>query len=224
MRMRKIRITTRSVSGILPSKKNENNIWFESKLERDFAILLENLDSVTFYQEQPVIIEYFHKSKIRTYTPDFLVNFSEEEDDEVKPWLCEIKYRSELRSNFSELKPKFKAAIDFCKENGYEFKIFTEENIRTDYLKNVIFLSGYRSKYVDGSAYDFVIKELQSQVNTTVEKLIASTQKLPFTFRARVVYAIWYGIRIGDIKADIINELLSNSTEIYLENHPTVKY
>ncbi len=42
MRQRKIGIKTRSISGIIPSKKNDENVWFESALERDFALLMES--------------------------------------------------------------------------------------------------------------------------------------------------------------------------------------
>lgn len=104
VRKRKITMKSRSLSGIIPSSKNENGIWFESALERDFALILENNPDVLHYQEQPITLEYIVEDRTRTYTPDFYVEFHE--DSGLKPWLCEIKYRGEFREKFSKLRPK----------------------------------------------------------------------------------------------------------------------
>ena len=98
VRKRRIQNKSRSLSGIIPSAKNQEEVWFESALERDFALLLEDYPDVSHYQEQPISIEYYHDGRNRIYTPDFLVYFSE--TTKQKPWLCEIKYRAELRDKF----------------------------------------------------------------------------------------------------------------------------
>jgi hypothetical protein len=78
--------------------------------------------------------------KKRTYTPDVLAIYQEESKP---PLLIEVKYRSDIKKNWIELKPKFKAAIAFSKTMGWRFKILTEIEIRTPYMKNAHFLFPY---------------------------------------------------------------------------------
>ena len=86
-------------------------------------------------------IEYTNKNgRAVTYTPDFLVQF--EEPNEMvcinkisrKPWLIEVKPREILKKEWDKLKPKFKIAIKYARENNLIFKIFDETKIRTSYL------------------------------------------------------------------------------------------
>lgn len=143
MAKRKITANDRSLTGSLISSKMELKVDFESSLERDYFILLEFDKSVDTYVEQPVSIQYFCEKGInRIYTPDVLVTFK---DKERKPWLCEIKYRSDFRENFSKYKAKFKAAKKYCDEKGWSFCL-VDESIRGDYLRNANFLLKYKNR------------------------------------------------------------------------------
>lgn len=217
MRQRKIINKSMSLSGIIPSKKNENGIWFESALERDFALLLENNPDVSFYQDQPVTIEYVFNGKNRIYTPDFSVFFDEKL--EIKPWLCEIKYRSKLREDFSILKPKFIAARNWCKDQGWEFKLFTEDYIRTQYLYNVNFLSRYDYLGLDGACYKLIIQTLSDLGHSTPNEVMLTMREAQFNVRGRCLYALWYGIKTGSIGCDIVNEKVSMKSEIWLKEN-----
>lgn len=57
---------------------------------------------------------------------------------------CEVKPRAVLLNNRAELMPKFRAARAYCRDQGWEFKIFDEARIRTPYLYTVQFLWRYR--------------------------------------------------------------------------------
>ena len=57
--------------GRFPSLKMQRMIAFESLLERDFIYLLDYDAAVTWFEEQPLTIEYQHEGKLRHYTPDF---------------------------------------------------------------------------------------------------------------------------------------------------------
>jgi len=214
VRKRRIQNTTRSLSGLIPSQKNGEEVWFESALERDFALILEDHPDVSHYQEQPITIDYHHNGKNRIYTPDFLVYFNESSN--MKPWLCEVKYRPELREKFSRLKPKFKAAIEYCVGEDWEFKIFTEHYIRTPYLENINFLSRYNYNELDGSCYDLVIRTISDLGHTSPKEFMLTVQDAHFNLRGRCLYALWYAIKKGDIGCDIVTEKLNMNSEIWL--------
>ncbi|MBI3239961.1 MAG: Tn7 transposase TnsA N-terminal domain-containing protein, partial [Flavobacteriia bacterium] len=154
-----------SLSGAVSSMKNQKHIWFESSLEKDFALMLEYHPSVKVYIEQPITIEYNLDDKTRVYTPDFLIHFNE---DSVKPWLCEIKYRDDLTINFSKYKARFKAAKRYCDEQGWEFKIISEFDIRTDLLDNLKFLSKYDLEFVEEGCLTLITERVQNLGHTTV--------------------------------------------------------
>lgn len=213
VRKRRITTTSRSLSGMIPSAKNGEEVWFESALERDFALLLENMPNVAIYKEQPVIIEYFHAGKTRKYTPDFLVTFK---DKDLKPWLCEIKYRSELRNHFGKLKPKFRAAQSFCKDEGYEFRLFTEDYIRTAFLENINFLHRYNYNELDGACYQLVVRTISDFGRTTPKEFMLTVQDAEFNIRGRCLYALWYGIKTGAIGCDVVNTKITMNSEIWL--------
>jgi TnsA-like endonuclease N terminal len=120
---------------------------YESRLEHDFMKLVEFDPCVSHYVEQPVRIEFTDATgSPRTYTPDILVSYHPNQDpaQNTKPLLVEIKYRKDLFKNWADLKPRFRAARRYAREQGWEFRIITEVEIRTPYLKNVLFLLGYR--------------------------------------------------------------------------------
>ncbi len=213
VRKRRIINKSRSLSGLMPSDKNGEHVWFESALERDFAILLEAHPDVSHYQEQPVTIEYDVEGKTRRYTPDFLVYFI---NDLYKPWLCEIKYRSELREKFDRLKPKLRAGINHSKTEKWEFKIFTEHDIRTQYLENLNFLDRYNTNGLDGSCYKLVLRTLSVLGHATPKEFMLTVQDAHYNQKGRCLYALWYGIKSGDIGCDIINEKLTMNSEIWL--------
>ncbi len=214
VRKRRMIIKSQSLSGIIPSSKNENGIWFESALERDFALLIEHNPDVRFFEEQPLVIEYFSNGKTRTYTPDFFVQFNEESG--IKPWLCEIKFRSELRTKFSKYKSRFKAAKEFCSAQGWEFKIFTEEYIRTVFLDNINFLSRYNYNELDGACYKLVIRTISDLGITTPKEFMLTIRDAEFNTKGRCLYALWYAIKINEIGCDLVNEKISMNSEIWL--------
>lgn len=215
--VRKRRMITKyqSLSGLLPSKKNEEYVWFESSLERDFAILLEANKKVSHYVEQPLTLEYYNEGKILHYTPDFLVYFIE---DDQSPWLCEIKYRTELREKFYKYKSKFRAAYEYCQKEGYEFKIFSDLDIRTPYLENINFLDRYCLNGLDNSCYDLVLRTLSELGNCTPKEIMLTVQDAPYNMKGRCLYALWYGVKIGDIGCDLTDTKINMNSEIWLPN------
>ena len=152
MKNRKIGYTYGSVSGHFSFRK-EKSIAFESTLERDLLTLLEFNDSVEDVIEQPLTIEYEnHNGRTVTYTPDFLVYFKEPDAAllrlQRKPLLIEVKPIDKLQKHFQELRPRFKVAVQYAHANDMIFKIYDEKRIRTQYLKNIIFLKRYKNSNI----------------------------------------------------------------------------
>jgi hypothetical protein len=214
VRKRRMIMKSQSLSGIIPSSKNDKGIWFESALERDFALLLENSPDVYFFEEQPLTIEYFFEGKTRVYTPDFFVQFKDE--TVIKPWLCEIKFKSELRKKFSKLKPRFRAAQEYCQNENWDFKIFTEENIRTAFLENINFLSRYNYNELDGACYKLVIRTISDLGITSPKEFMLTVQDAELNLKGRCLYALWYSIKMNDVGCDIVNEKITMNSEIWL--------
>ena len=141
MSIRRIPKNYRNVTGVLTNPNTRTRHSFESTLERDYLLLLNFNSHVTSYDEQPVTIFWQDATnQDRSYTPDVLVRY-----DNAISTLVEIKYRTELHEKWPELKPKFKAATAYCRQQGWRFKIITEVEVRGTALKNIKFLNGYRS-------------------------------------------------------------------------------
>ncbi len=217
MAKRGLIIKHQSLSGLYASRKNDSMIWFESSLEKDFATCLEFHTMVNHYEEQPLVVEYYVDNSLRTYTPDFLVHFNESE--KMKPWLCEVKFRDDLRENFFKYKAKFKAAIELCKREGWEFKLVTEDYIRTTFLENAQFLMRYKFDYVDAACYTQTLTTVAELRVTTPEEVMLALQDNHFNIRGYCLYALWYGIKVGEINCDLTQKLTMQS-EIW----PTTVY
>lgn len=217
MDRRKITANDRSLTGSLISSKMGSSVDFESSLERDYFIILEFDQSVDSYIEQPIEIQYKCAGGInRFYTPDVLVTFK---DPERKPWLCEIKYRSDFRENFSTYKPKFKAAKKYCQEKGWEF-VLIDESIRGDFLANAKFLLKYKNRdYVPEVKHD-VIKVL---IDLSKENGFFTPMKFrenfgqTFEVKATGLAEFWRLVMRGEILFDY-DIKLSMSTEMWLND------
>lgn len=212
---RKIPIGTQAMTGSFLSSKNEEPVYFESRLEKDFYTLLEFDKRVKSYSEQLVRIEYYDNGRNRIYTPDVLVHFHKEES-----CLCEVKFRSDLRDNFSAYKPKFRAANEYSISQGWKFKLVTEDHIRTDYLENAKFLMRFKkfeaNPFEETQVVKFLIanykglffspQQVRDGIGSTWE-----TKAILMTYFWRLVYT-------EHICFDQTRKL-SMSTEMWLNDH-----
>lgn len=204
--IRKIKTSSRSITGKYSSAKTQTVHQFESTLERDFLTLLEFDDTVHEYGVQPLTIYYNHNGKAVRYTPDMIVHYKPALSK--KPLLCEIKYEAELQEKREYYEPKFRAATEYALINNYQFKIFTEKEIRTDYLVNVKFLSRYRCTPIDEKYLKIITAGLlQNPVCTPKELLVFSTTEE----NARVLYTVWQMLAGRLIKCDMKTKLTMTS-------------
>lgn len=150
MPARKILRNYRSVTGLIPSRKKSVTILkpYESPLERDFYLLLEFDSRVLDYEPQPFQIKYRKPDgRPEEYYPDAFVQYRPVSAGAPPPrnLIVEVKPRQELRDNWANFAPAFRAAWGFALERGWGFKTMTEREIRTPYLENLRFLVRYRS-------------------------------------------------------------------------------
>src|SRR6266481_2939648 len=205
MPVRKIPKSYISVTGTFSSAKNGKSLGYESLLERDLMILLEFDDSVQSFEEQPVKIPLvINGKKLKSYVPDILIHhFPTPAGATWRPVLGEVKDTNDLKKHQAEYAPKFEAAVRYAEERGWEWRIFTEKNIRTPYLDNLKFLREYHSSEPAPALLQEVISFFQNLRGTiTVAALL---QKLCVTEESTLYTApaIWHLLATKRITADL---------------------
>lgn len=155
MPVRKIKKNYRSVTGYFASIKNGRNVAYESLLERDFFLLLEFDRFVSSYEEQPLRLSYHYGNKNIPYTPDVLVQYKAEA---LFPCIFEIKYSDEIKEKKVFLREKFEQIEEYLRSNDMEFKLFTELDIRTQFLENAKMI--YRFASINDLYYDERINKI----------------------------------------------------------------
>lgn len=198
--VRRIGISSRAMTG-----KVAEGWEFESALERDFMEIVRFDIKIDRYSPQPLTIQYLDvEGKRRRYTPDGLVEYRRDLPParDMKPLLCEIKYRADLVANWRELLPKFRAARQFCRQKNWTFRIFTERDIRTDYLTNVRFLYPYLSRYDDYAIVHLLIDKIYDLRETDPEALLVNLFRDKRN-RAAALPMIWYLVATHQVGCDL---------------------
>jgi hypothetical protein len=164
MPVRKIPRNHMCVTGTFATTKADRSAPFESLLERDYMLLLEFDPRVVSIEEQPVRIPV--PGVANGYVPDVLVHYNPAPPDAAPHVeLVEVKHTSDLAKNGDKYRPKFEAARRYAAQRNWQFVIVTEKEIRTQRLKNLAYLRGFRRNpvLVDHAAV------FQSCMQTTTE-------------------------------------------------------
>ena len=128
----------------LPLADPHFSVDFESPIERDFLTLADFDRDVALVDGQPVRISWSdERGRTRHYTPDFLVTFLPPDEQfspcqpaKMKPWLVETKDTQTLREKWREFRPRFRAAAQYARLQGWTFHLVTERRVRTTRLDN----------------------------------------------------------------------------------------
>lgn len=175
---RKIKQSSSTLTGYLPATKDHLFKTFESPLERDFLVTLDfDWDVASFY-DQPVQIPFVGSDgRDHTYTPDVLVFYRRDRTPArwIKPLLVEIKTERDLSKNGHSFTEKFEAAKAYADKRGWEFKVLTEKDIRTPFLKNANFLRPFRNRERCPFYEKLILDTLDILDQTTPQALIAET-------------------------------------------------
>jgi hypothetical protein len=112
----------RSISGTHFSSKIERDVNFMSLYEKKAYEILDSMESVASYQDQPFTISYEYNGQPFTYIPDILVYLT---DGSIK--LLEVKPAERLSS--PRVQAKHAAAEVFCIKKGWAFMVLTEVDL-----------------------------------------------------------------------------------------------
>ncbi len=134
--VRKIGVQSRSITGKVPYGSR-----YESGLERDLYELVRDEPDFESYHFQPLRVKYAYLGKEEEYTPDALMFWTSER----RPILAEVKYRADVAGRWREYRAKFRGAQAYAKVRGWDWRIYTEDRIRTPRLPNLRFLHGYKA-------------------------------------------------------------------------------
>jgi len=121
------------------------NIIWRSTWERKVMDWLDQSESVVYWSSEELAIKYYNPvdNKIHRYFPDFIVKVKRK-DGTVMTHVIEVKPEYQTKQPIRKRKTqkfineyitytvnvsKWKAATEFCKDRGWEFKILTEKNL-----------------------------------------------------------------------------------------------
>jgi hypothetical protein len=195
--VRKIPISNTSLTGEVLGAE------FESSLERDLILFAVWTYPLSWFQPQPVKIEYTDsQGRPRHYTPDLLLSFHPEFAPDRKPMLCEVKRREDLRANWPELKAKFRAARRLCRERGWEFRVFDEHRIRTARLRNIQFLWRYKHSPSYDELDEPIAEAMRHYDKTRLKDIIDNYFETP-TQKGQAIWTFWGMVAHGWILFDM---------------------
>jgi len=200
MPVRKLRLTSKSITGIRASAKGRG-ISFESTLERDLIVLMQFDPAVLSIEEQPLTVFWIDDAgRRRRYTPDFLIRA------EAATRLIEVKPTTILAQQADELRPKFEAATQYAGERGWRFEVWTEREIRTPRLANAKFLLGYRQRVAAAGLAEDLVDAIDRtnpiSVNDLLQRAFPDEDR-----RARGLAELWRLLAVGAVAADLEQEL-----------------
>jgi len=208
---RKIGLGRRALTGLIPSLKLSEgaSARFESSLERDFFALLEFNNDVLGWDPQPIQIPV---PGGRPYVPDVLVRWvgAGRGPEDVEQILYEVKYREELRRRWDELRPRYRAATRFARDQGWKFRVVTEDRIRTPALFNAKFLLPYLRDPPNTQDAMQLLHAIEVVGETTPAELLLACSTDPWV-RGRLATSLWRLVASRLILADLGTKLTMNS-------------
>lgn len=218
MHARDIGKSYRGLTGWVCLGKDRPQAEFESLLERDYYILRSADPTIAVIHHQPVTIEFEHEGKKRSYTPDALLEHHPDPDGQPRRHrLEEVKYTRELGERADELAPIFEAARAYAEEQGWDFGVVTETDIRGVLLDNVELLRNYDRV---GNDVDLEIaKTLTGRLQggqLTIRAMIAG---VPERIRGDAIRQAWILLAQGMLKTDMTRPLNRDSA-VSLGAHP----
>jgi hypothetical protein len=127
-------------------KGNPVSIIYRSLWERKFMVHCDNSESVLEWSSEEVSLNYYDPTtnRIRRYFPDFLIKVRES-NGTIKKYMIEIKPKKQTTPppkpkrqtkrylqeayEYAKNQSKWAAAREWCADRGYEFKVFTENEL-----------------------------------------------------------------------------------------------
>lgn len=129
----------------LKYKGDAENIIYRSSWEVRVMKYLDENPSVIWWASEEMFVRYYSPvdNKIHRYFPDFLANVRRKDNSSIT-YMIEVKPEKETKPPVQKRKTKryiqesvtyivnqskWKAATEFCKDHGWEFKVVTEKDL-----------------------------------------------------------------------------------------------
>ena len=209
---RRIGTSRRALTGRV-ALGSQGSAEFESSLERDWIEQLDFLPDVTALQVQPFALEYLgEEGQVRRYTPDVAAVWNRG-GGLTETIVYEVKPSDELRNGWAVYRPRFVAAIRYCRARSWRFKIVNEKHIRVPRLAAIRFLRRYRRLPSDEDTERQLLTSLRTIGPTTVGGLLEATYWSPVN-RATALPYLWKMIANFDVQASL-DQPLSMTTPIW---------
>lgn len=126
-------------------KGDPKNIIWRSTWEAQVMSYLDRSENVIWWASEELFIRYYSPidNKVHRYFPDFVVRVRKK-DGKESTYVLEVKpeyqtkqpvQRKKTKKFLNEARDwvinqsKWKAATEFCKDHGWEFKILTEKDL-----------------------------------------------------------------------------------------------
>ncbi|RLA82894.1 MAG: hypothetical protein DRG78_05950 [Epsilonproteobacteria bacterium] len=208
-KQRKIIKSYRSITGHIPSIKNNKSIAFESKLENTCFLTLEFDNDILSYQEQPQFEIIFNNRK-STYSADCYIQ--RPKGSKKRDAIIEVKYTTEIEKDKEYFERRFKAIEEATEKLDLDFIVFTEETHPQQYIDNIHFLYRYRTQDRESKYDEQILNKLQ---NTTMKAkdLAQSISKSPIEYNV-IANAIWGLVASDILSTDLYVKELNMSSEV----------
>lgn len=211
---RALKLNHRSITGWISGGSGEEQVQFESTLERDFAYLANFDNRVIELQAQPFTLKYQNsEGNQRRYTPDFSLAYLKT----LKGYshaIVEVKYKEDLEENYDDYAARFEAMEQWCAANDSEFHIVTEEEIRGTRIDNVKALYPFNMAIDDdpfavGQLGWFVTQNGPMRIGDILDQRSKDEEE-----RARVQHNLWWLIGSGGLWVNL-DEPITFDTLVY---------
>ena len=178
-------------------------------LERDLLLTLTFDRRVLRLLEQPFSLTYALDGQERRYTPDVQAVFAHKGQE----WsvVYEVKERADLQENWCLYRPRFKAAVAYCRARGWRFKIVTESEIRGPQIANIRFLRRYQDLPVQEMHRAALLQNLSVTGPTTPKTLLVATWADQEN-RMAALCELWRLIAVGEICFNLGSPLTMSSS------------
>ncbi|XQY93689.1 TnsA endonuclease N-terminal domain-containing protein [Metabacillus sp. HB246100] len=195
------------------SSKLKRNVYLFSDLEYEHWLLVESNPQIVEFCEQALLMEVVLNGKIQTSIIDMWVKYGNGKEE-----FLEIKYSSDL----SKEKVINQIAIQksWCKENGFQHHVRTEEYIRVNKLllsniKQLVKGNKQQNQQLEIDRYQIMkILKQHFPLKIRVSSIIAST-KIP---QNRLLISLGKMILQGEVYSDIAINHFGKNTEVWIDD------
>ncbi len=189
MAVRRLKKSHQNVTGRFFSVVLNRHVQFDSLLERDFILLLDMHPVIRWFAEQPLKIPFSDGSAGQFYVPDFLIEFhggSFMGRNVDRPWIVEMKYCSDLITNWRKIRPKIRAGFREASRRASQFRIVTETRILSAGLENARFLRRHLNSAISSQAMDDIVRFVRAAGQMRISDLTLEPTLKP--------HAVWSAI------------------------------